>query len=67
MWKVCLCEARRQAKIETLIDLDIFRLKGESLEDSENLPEPDVLAHEIVEKLESALEMFAGIEEGMGK
>ena len=38
--------------------LDIFWLKDESLEDSENLPEPDVIAREIVEDLESALEQL---------
>jgi hypothetical protein len=31
------------------------RLKDESLEDSANLPDPDVLAREIVEDLEAAL------------
>lgn len=41
--------------------LDIFWLKDESLEDSENLPDPDVLAREIAENLESALEQFNGI------
>ncbi len=38
--------------------LDIFWLKDESLEDSENLPEPDLIACEIVEDLESALEQL---------
>jgi type I restriction enzyme M protein len=42
-------------------NLDIFWLKDESLEDSENLPAPEVLAAEIVENLESALEQFRGI------
>ncbi|NQT96857.1 MAG: SAM-dependent DNA methyltransferase [Candidatus Marinimicrobia bacterium] len=45
--------------------LDIFWLKDDSLEDMENLPDPDVLAQEIVENLESALEQFRGIEEGL--
>ncbi len=45
------------------VSLDIFWLKDESLEDSENLPEPDVLAAEIVENLESALESFRAITE----
>ena len=45
------------------VSLDIFWLKDDSLEDSENLPDPDVLAGEIRENLEAALEMFAGIEE----
>ena len=38
--------------------LDIFWLKDESLEESENLPDPDVLAREIVDDLEAALEQF---------
>ena len=41
--------------------LDIFWLRDESLEDSDNLPNPDVLAQEIVEDLEAALEQFAAI------
>jgi type I restriction enzyme M protein len=36
--------------------LDIFWLKDESLEASDNLPEPDVIAQEILEDLEAALE-----------
>jgi type I restriction enzyme M protein len=42
--------------------LDIFWLKDESLEDSENLPAPDVIAAEIVEDLRAALEQFAEIQ-----
>jgi type I restriction enzyme M protein len=38
--------------------LDIFWLKDDSLEDSANLPEPGVLAAEIVSDLEAALEQF---------
>lgn len=41
--------------------LDIFWLKDESLEDSDNLPEPGVLAAEIVEDLEAALKQFREI------
>jgi type I restriction enzyme M protein len=37
---------------------DIFWLRDESLEESDNLPDPDVLAQEIVEDLEAALEQF---------
>jgi len=44
-------------------NLDIFWLKDESLEDTENLPPPDVLAAEIVEQLEAALEEFRTVEE----
>ena len=39
--------------------LDIFWLKDESLEDSANLPDPDVIAAEIVEDLQAALDEFA--------
>jgi type I restriction enzyme M protein len=40
---------------------DIFWLRNESLEESDNLPDPDVLAQEIVEDLEAALEQFREI------
>jgi hypothetical protein len=36
-------------------------LKDESLEDSANLPDPDVIAQEIVEDLEAAVSQFAAI------
>jgi len=36
-------------------------LKDESLEDSANLPDPDVIAAEIVEDLQAALAQFAEI------
>jgi type I restriction enzyme M protein len=49
------------------VSLDIFWLKDESLEDSENLPDPDVLAKEIAENLETALDQFTGIYEGLGE
>jgi len=42
-------------------NLDIFWLKDESLEDTENLPVPEVLATEIAENLEAALEQFNSI------
>jgi type I restriction enzyme M protein len=43
------------------LNLDIFWLRDKSLEDSENLPEPDVLAQEIADDLQTALEQFAAI------
>ena len=46
-------------------NLDIFWLKDESLEDSANLPDPGVLALEITEDLEAALEQFATIAEDL--
>ncbi len=47
--------------------LDIFWLKDESLEDSENLPAPGVIAAEIVEDLESALAQMRLIAEDLGE
>jgi type I restriction enzyme M protein len=41
--------------------LDIFWLRDESFEDSENLPPPDLIAAEIVEDLQAALDQFAEI------
>lgn len=45
------------------VNLDIFWLKDESLEDVENLPDPDVIAQEITANLEVALEQFSSIYE----
>jgi type I restriction enzyme M protein len=45
--------------------LDIFWLKDESLEDSDNLPDPAVIAAEIVEDLRAALEQFEAIAEDL--
>jgi type I restriction enzyme M protein len=47
------------------VNLDIFWLKDDSLEDSANLPDPDVLALEIAEELEAALEQFTAIAEDL--
>ncbi|PIX85494.1 MAG: DNA methyltransferase, partial [Nitrospirae bacterium CG_4_10_14_3_um_filter_53_41] len=47
--------------------LDIFWLKDESLEDSANLPDPDVLAQEIVDDLAAALEQFREIATDLGQ
>ncbi|HVS89274.1 MAG TPA: hypothetical protein VHF01_13770 [Candidatus Acidoferrum sp.] len=40
---------------------DIFWLNDDSLEDSANLPDPDVIAAEIAEDLEAALDQFSQI------
>jgi type I restriction enzyme M protein len=45
--------------------LDIFWLKDESLEDSDNLPDPSIIAAEIVEDLRAALEQFEAIAEDL--
>lgn len=42
-------------------NLDIFWLKDDSLEDSDNLPDPDIIAAEIADNLETALEQFNSI------
>jgi len=47
--------------------LDIFWLKDKSLTDLDNLPDPDVLATEIIENIEAGLESFKGIIEKLGK
>ncbi len=46
--------------------LDIFWLRDESLEDSANLPAPEVIAAEIVEDLQAALDQFAAIAASLG-
>lgn len=46
--------------------LDIFWLKDESLADSDNLPAPEVIAQEIVEDLQAALEQFRLIAGDLG-
>ena len=43
------------------LSLDLFWIKDESVEDSSTLPDPDVLAQEIVDDLEDALEQFTAI------
>jgi len=41
-----------------MASMDIFWLKDDSLADSDNLPAPAVIAQEIVEDLQAALEQF---------
>ncbi len=41
------------------ISLDLFWLKDDDLEDAANLPDPDILAAEIVDDLRAALDQFA--------
>ncbi len=42
-------------------NLDIFWLRDESIEDSANLPDPDIIAAEIAEDLQAALDQFSQI------
>lgn len=48
------------------VSLDIFWLRDESLEDNANLPDPEIIALEILEDLQAALEQFAEIAEELG-
>ena len=43
------------------VNLDIFWLKDEAMEESANLPAPEIIAQDIVDDLEAALEQFATI------
>jgi type I restriction enzyme M protein len=47
------------------VNLDLFWLKDEALEDSANLPAPEVIATEIAADLEAALEQFSTIAEDL--
>ena len=47
-------------------NLDIFWLRDKSLEDAEHLPEPDILAGEIADDLQSAFEQFSSIAAELG-
>jgi type I restriction enzyme M protein len=62
-WRAFTCE---ELLARDKVNLDIFWLRDESLEDSANLPNPDLLAAEIVEDLRSALTQFEGIAEELG-
>lgn len=48
-------------------NLDIFWIKDKALEESENLPAPEIIAEEIIEDLENALEQFRLIENDLTK
>lgn len=47
------------------VNLDIFWLKDDALEESSNLPAPEIIALEIAQDLEAALEQFATIAEDL--
>ena len=49
------------------VNLDIFWLKDDALEQSANLPAPEIIAQEITDDLEAALEQFATIAEDLKK
>ncbi|MGH8680834.1 MAG: type I restriction-modification system subunit M N-terminal domain-containing protein [Burkholderiales bacterium] len=47
------------------LNLDIFWLKDRSLEESENLPDPDVIAQQIADDLQTALDQIDAVPEGL--
>jgi type I restriction enzyme, R subunit len=49
------------------LSLDIFWLKDKSLTDLDNLPDPDVLAEDIIENLEAGLASFRAVLKGLRK
>jgi type I restriction enzyme M protein len=49
------------------VNLDIFWLKDDALEESANLPAPEVIAQEISDDLKAALEQFATIADDLKK
>jgi len=57
-WRVFTYE---ELIVRDKVNLDIFWLREDSLEDSANLPDPDVLAAEIIEDLETALLQFRNL------
>lgn len=59
-------ERFRRYPLETLlardkVNLDVFWLKDDTLDDLDLLPPPDEVAAEVVESLEAALERFRGV------
>ncbi len=56
---------RRRPDGRDKANLDIFWLRDESLEDTDNLPAPGVIAAEIVEDLQSALAEFTELAESL--
>lgn len=49
------------------LNLDIFWLKDKSLEVAADLPEPDILAQEIADDLQTALDQFTAIAGELGE
>jgi hypothetical protein len=57
----CGCRPWIACRKRDKVNLDIFWLNDKSLEDSDDLPDPDILAQEIADDLETALEQFTAI------
>ena len=65
-------ERFKRFPLETLltrdkVNLDLFWLKDDALDDPDLLPSPEEVAEEIVESLETALERFRGVAKALGE
>jgi type I restriction enzyme M protein len=56
-----------ELKARDKASLDVFWLRDKSLTDLDNLPDPDVLADEIIENLEAGLNSFRVVLAGLNK
>lgn len=63
-WRKYTCE---ELTSRDQTSLDVFWLKNKSLTDLDNLPEPDIIAEEIVENIESGLASFRAVLTGLRK
>lgn len=61
------CFAYEELVQRDKLNLDIFWLKDDSLQDVDSLPRPEVIAAEIVENLQAALEQFTAVVEELGE
>jgi type I restriction enzyme M protein len=61
------CFSYEELTARDKLNLDIFWLKDDSLEDIDSLPAPDLIAAEIVENLEAALEQFRSVAAELGE
>jgi type I restriction enzyme M protein len=61
------CFSYEELQKRDKLSLDITWLRDESLEDTDNLPDPAILAAEIVEDLQAALDQFAQIAADLAK
>lgn len=55
------CHYARELIARDKASLDVFWLRDEGMADLDDLPEPDVLAEEIVEHLQAALASFEAV------
>ena len=60
------CFTYKELMQRDMVNLDIVWIKDESLEETENLPAPEILAREITENLGYALDQFTEIYEDLG-